>query len=251
VNVLTVSEVDVFYGEFQALAGVSLEVNLGETVAIIGANGAGKTTLLRAIAGVLKPARGQVVYRGVSIVGQPAHALCRRGIAMVPEGRAIFPSLSAAENLAMGNYSGRKGRWTLSAVYALFPSLKERAGVPGMLLSGGEQQMLAIGRALMSNPDLILMDEISLGLAPLLVKELYRVVREITLAGTTVVLVEQDVSRSLQAADRVYCLLEGRVSLHGSTSALGHEQISKAYFGVETTPFHLRRVVSKEPDAMD
>jgi branched-chain amino acid transport system ATP-binding protein len=207
-------------------------VNLGETVAIIGANGAGKTTLLRAIAGVLTPKRGQIVYRGASIVGQPAHTLCRQGIAMVPEGRAIFPSLSVAENLVMGAFSGRKGGWTLRGVYDLFPILKERANVQGTLLSGGEQQMLAIGRALMSNPDLILMDEISLGLAPLLVKELYRVVREIAEAGTTVVIVEQDVSRSLQAADRVYCLLEGRVSLYGSPSELGHEEISKAYFGV-------------------
>jgi branched-chain amino acid transport system ATP-binding protein len=232
VNVLTVSGTDVFYGEFQALTDVSVEVNTGEMVAIIGANGAGKTTLLRAIAGVLTPRRGQIVYRGESIVGQPAYGLCRRGIAMVPEGRVIFPSLSVEENLAVGAYSGRKGRWTASAVYALFPILKERARVAGTNLSGGEQQMLAIGRALMSNPDLILMDEISLGLAPLLVKELYRVVREVAAAGTTVVLVEQDVSRSLQVADRVYCLLEGRVSLSGRPSGLTHEQISRAYFGV-------------------
>jgi branched-chain amino acid transport system ATP-binding protein len=232
VNVLTVSEADVFYGEFQALSGVSLEVDLGETVAIIGANGAGKTTLLRAIAGALTPRRGQIVYRGGSIVGQPAYALCRRGIAMVPEGRAVFPSLNVEENLAVGAYAGRKGRWTLNVIYQLFPLLKQRASLPGTQLSGGEQQMLAIGRALMSNPDLILMDEISLGLAPLLVKELYRVVREIAEAGTTVVIVEQDVSRSLQAANRVYCLLEGRVSLHGPPSELTHDQISKAYFGV-------------------
>jgi len=230
--VLTVSETDVFYGEFQALFGVNLRVDLGETVAIIGANGAGKTTLLRAISGMLKPKRGQITHRGASIVGQPAHALCGRGISMVPEGRAIFPSLSAEENLAVGAYSGRKGRWTANAIYELFPLLKERARVQGTNLSGGEQQMLAIGRALMSNPDLILMDEISLGLAPLIVKELYRVVREIAKAETTVVLVEQDVSRSLQAADRVYCLLEGRVSLEGRPADLMHEQISKAYFGI-------------------
>jgi branched-chain amino acid transport system ATP-binding protein len=232
VNALSVSGVDVFYGEFQALAGVSLEVDLGETVAIIGANGAGKTTLLRAIAGALTPKRGQIVYQGESIIGRPAYDLCQRGIAMVPEGRAIFPSLSVAENLAVGAYSRRAGRWTARAIYDLFPILKERARVPGTALSGGEQQMLAIGRALMSNPDLVLMDEISLGLAPLLVKELYRVVREIAEAGATVVLVEQDVSRSLQVADRVYCLLEGKVSLHGQPSELAHEQISKAYFGV-------------------
>jgi branched-chain amino acid transport system ATP-binding protein len=232
VNVLTVSAVDVFYGEFQALVGVGLEVDRGETVAIIGANGAGKTTLLRAIAGALRPQGGQIVYRGESIVGQPAYALCRRGIALVPEGRAIFPSLSVEENLAVGEFSGRQGRWTLSDIYTLFPILQARAKLPGTYLSGGEQQMLAIGRALMSNPDLILMDEISLGLAPLIVKELYRVVRLIVEAGTTVVVVEQDVARSLQVADRVYCLLEGRVSLHGRPAELAHEQILQAYFGV-------------------
>jgi branched-chain amino acid transport system ATP-binding protein len=232
VGVLTVSDLDVFYGEFQALSGVSLEVGAGETVAIIGANGAGKTTLLRAIAGALTPRRGQIEYQGQSILGQPAYALCRRGISMVPEGRAIFPSLSVEENLNVGAYARRKGRWAVSGVYQLFPNLKERAHTPGALLSGGEQQMLAIGRALMSNPDVILMDEISLGLAPLLVKELYRVVREIAEAGTTVVIVEQDVSRSLQVAQRVYCLLEGWVSLHGRPSEMAHDDISRAYFGV-------------------
>lgn len=231
-NVLNVSEVDVFYDEFQALFEVSLEVNAGEIVAIIGANGAGKTTLLRAIAGVLNPRRGQITHRTSVIAGRPSHDLCRLGISMVPEGRAIFPSLSVAENLAIGAYTKRKGKWTLNAIYELFPILKERAKALGTNLSGGEQQMLAIGRALMSNPDLILMDEISLGLAPLIVQEIYRVVHQIAQTETTVVLVEQDVSRSLQAAQRVYCLLEGRVTLHGRPSELTHEQISKAYFGV-------------------
>lgn len=229
---LRVTDADVFYGEFQALFGVHVEVDEGETVAIIGANGAGKTTLLRTIAGALTPKRGAIAHRGESIVGQPVHALCRRGIAMAPEGRAIFPSLSVEDNLIVGAYSGRKGAWTLDTVQALFPILKRRAKLPGTSLSGGEQQMLAIARALMSNPDVILMDEISLGLAPLIVKELYRVVRRIAEAGTTVVIVEQDVSRSLQVADRVYCLLEGRVSLHGRPAELTHDQISKAYFGV-------------------
>jgi branched-chain amino acid transport system ATP-binding protein len=232
VQALSINDADVFYDEFQALFGVNVEVNIGETVAIIGANGAGKTTLLRTIAGALRPARGRVVHRGESIVGQPVHALCRRGISMVPEGRAIFPSLSVEENLSVGAYAKRRGSWTRDAVYDLFPILKQRAKLSGISLSGGEQQMLAIGRALMSNPDVILMDEISLGLAPLIVKELYRVVRQIAEAGTTVVFVEQDVSRSLQVADRVYCLLEGRVSLHGRPAELSHEQISKAYFGV-------------------
>lgn len=231
-NLLTVSETDVFYDEFQALFGVSLEVNVGETIAIIGANGAGKTTLLRAIAGVLTPKRGQIIYRGESIVGQPVHALSRRGISLVPEGRTIFPSLSVEENLAIGSYAQRKGWWNKDRVYELFPILKERMRVRGTYLSGGEQQMLAIGRALMNNPDLILMDEISLGLAPFIVKELYRVVRLIASAETTIILVEQDVSRSLRVANRVYCLLEGRVSLQGEPANLAHEQISSAYFGV-------------------
>jgi branched-chain amino acid transport system ATP-binding protein len=232
VALLALAQVDVFYGEFQALFGVSLEVHQAETVAIIGANGAGKTTLLRAIAGALVPRRGQIEYRGQSILRQPAYSTCRLGIALVPEGRAIFPSLSVAENLAVGAYTGRKGPWTAAAIYQLFPILRERANYAGTLLSGGEQQMLAIGRALMSNPDLILMDEISLGLAPLLVKELYRVVRAVAQAGTTIVVVEQDVSRSLRVADHVYCLLEGRVSLHGRPKDLTHGQVTQAYFGL-------------------
>ncbi len=231
-NALTVNNLQVFYGEFQALFNISLDVNVGETVAIIGANGAGKTTLLRTIAGALKPAHGEIVYRGSSIVGQPAYALSKRGIALVPEGRKIFPSLTVQENLTLGAFGGRKGQWTLEKIFALFPVLQERANIAGIDMSGGEQQMLAISRALMSNPDLILMDEISLGLAPVIVQGLYRVVRSIAREGTTVVIVEQDVTRSLQVADRVYCLLEGRVSLQGKPSELKREDISKAYFGV-------------------
>lgn len=229
---LAVHEVEVFYGEFQALFGVSLEVGVGETVAIIGSNGAGKTTLLYAIAGVLTPKRGEIRYRGESILRKPAYELSRRGISLVPEGRKIFPSLTVEENLSLGAYSKRPGPWNVSAIYDLFPVLQERAHAPGINLSGGQQQMLAIGRALMNNPDLILMDEISLGLAPLVVKELYRVVRLIADAGTTVVLVEQDVSRALQIAGQVYCLLEGRVSLWGRPAELSQAQISAAYFGV-------------------
>lgn len=229
---LRVSEVDVYYDEFQALFNVSLDVIAGEIVAIIGANGAGKTTLLRSIAGVLTPKRGHISHRDQMIAGSSAHELCRLGISMVPEGRLIFPSLTVAENLAIGGFTKRTGRWNAKAIYHLFPILKDRSKVMGTNLSGGEQQMLAIGRALMSNPELILMDEISLGLAPLIVRDLYRVVRLIAQNETTVVLVEQDVSRSLQAADRVYCLLEGRVTLQGKPSELTHEQISKAYFGV-------------------
>ena len=231
-NVLRVSEIEVFYGQFQALFGVSLEVEAGETVAIIGANGAGKTTLLCTIAGALAPRRGDIVYQGQSVAGQPAYALSQQGVALVPEGRKIFPSLTVEENLLIGAYRGRPGPWNLTTVYSLFPMLKERAGISGIDLSGGQQQMLAIGRALMSNPDLLLMDEISLGLAPIVVKELYAVVEKISQAGTTVILVEQDVSRGLKAANRVYCLLEGKVSLAGRPAELTPDQISRAYFGL-------------------
>jgi branched-chain amino acid transport system ATP-binding protein len=231
-NVLTIEGLESFYGELQALFGVDLYVEQGETVAIIGANGAGKTTLLRTISGVLAPRRGRVLYLGVPITGLPAYAVARRGVAMVPEGRKIFSSLSVEENLRVGAYGGRAGPWNLEAVYRLFPILKERAHFPGIDLSGGQQQMLAIGRALMGNPELLLMDEISLGLAPKIVKELYGVVATIAREGTTVVIVEQDTSRSMEVADRVYCLLEGQVSLQGRPAELGQEQIARAYFGV-------------------
>ncbi|MBO9343007.1 MAG: ABC transporter ATP-binding protein [Roseiflexus sp.] len=229
---LVVDAIETFYGEFQALFGVSIEVAEGETVAIIGANGAGKTTLLRTIAGVLRPRSGRVIYRGMRIDGHPAHAIVRRGISMVPEGRKIFPSLSVRDNLLIGQQSRRKGPWNLERVFTLFPVLRDRARFSGIDLSGGQQQMLAIGRALMSNPDLVLMDEISLGLAPVIVRELYDTVQEITRTGTTVIIVEQDVTRSLQVADRVYCLLEGAISLSGRPAELSREQISRAYFGV-------------------
>jgi branched-chain amino acid transport system ATP-binding protein len=229
---LLVENVEVFYGEFQALFGVSLEVEQGQTVTVIGANGAGKTTLMRAICGMLTPKTGRIVYKGEAISGQAPYCLNQKGIAMVPEGRLIFPSLSVEENLKIGAYRQRAGMWDLAGVYELFPVLKERARVGGTDLSGGQQQMLAIGRALMSNPDLILMDEISLGLAPIIVKELYGVVEKIAQAGTTVILVEQDVSRGIKAASHVYCLLEGKVSLSGSPDAISQQDVSRAYFGV-------------------
>jgi branched-chain amino acid transport system ATP-binding protein len=231
-NALSVQNIDVFYGEFQALYQVSIEIEQGQTVAIIGANGAGKTTLMRAICGALKPAHGRIVYNGNSIAGQPAYVLSRSGIAMVPEERKIFPSLTVEENLKIGAYNTRKGMWTLERIYELFPILKERSRNGGTQLSGGQQQMLAIGRALMNNPDLILMDEISLGLAPIVVKELYRVVHEISQSGVTVILVEQDVSQGMKIADYIYCLLEGRVSLAGDPGGFEMEDISRAYFGV-------------------
>lgn len=230
--VLKVDNIEAFYGEFQALFGVSIEVEQGETVAIIGANGAGKTTLMRTIAGQLIPATGDVMYRGESTGQKTAFEINQLGVAMVPEGRKIFPSLTVEENLQIGGYAKRSGQWTLDKVYELFPILKERRNNGGTDLSGGQQQMVAIGRALMSNPDLILMDEISLGLAPIIVRDIYRIVREIASTGTTILLVEQDVNRGLQEADRVYCMLEGKVSLSGKPSELSREAISKAYFGI-------------------
>jgi branched-chain amino acid transport system ATP-binding protein len=230
--VLRVDSIDVFYGQFQALFGISLQIMPSEIVAVIGANGAGKTTLLRAISGMLKPASGKITFKGQDITRKPAFKLNQLGIAMVPEGRKIFPSLSTEENLKIGAYSGRQGTWTLPKIYALFPMLQELAHLGGTDLSGGQQQMVAIGRALMSNPDLILMDEISLGLAPIVVNELYEVVHKITAAGATVILVEQDVSRGMKEARRVYCLLEGKISLESSTESLTREEVSRAYFGV-------------------
>jgi len=231
-SLLTVDSIAVFYDEFQALFDVSIEVNQGETIAIVGANGAGKSTLMRSIAGALAPTSGSIHYAGSNITGQPAYALNKLGIALVPEGRKIFPSLSVEENLTIGGYTQRKGQWTLEAVYKLFPILQERRHISGTDLSGGQQQMVAIGRSLMSNPALILLDELSLGLAPIVVNDIYRTVRQIAEAGTTIILVEQDVNRGLQEADRVYCLLEGKVSLSGQSSKLSQGAISKAYFGI-------------------
>jgi branched-chain amino acid transport system ATP-binding protein len=229
---LLIENIEVFYGEFQALFGVSLEVAQGETVAIIGANGAGKTTLMCTICGMLTPKTGRILYRGDVISGQTPYRLNEKGITMVPEGRRIFPSLTVEENLKIGAYRQRRGMWDLDKIYKLFPALKERSRIGGTDLSGGQQQMLAIGRALMSNPDLILLDEISLGLAPIIVKELYSVVSRIAESGTTVILVEQDVGRGLKAADHVYCLLEGKVSLEGSPGDISQQDVARAYFGV-------------------
>lgn len=230
--VLKVDNIDVFYGEFQALFGMSMEVNQGETIAIIGSNGAGKSTLMRSIAGSLTPTTGSITYHETRTTEKTAYEMNKMGVALVPEGRKIFPSLSVEENLKIGAYSQRDGRWNLDSVYKLFPILKERRTNGGTDLSGGQQQMVALGRALMSNPDLILMDEISLGLAPIIVKEIYQVVREIAQTGTTVILVEQDVNRGLRESDRFYCLLEGRVSLAGNPADVSKTDISKAYFGV-------------------
>lgn len=220
------------YGDFQALFGVDLEVGSGETIAIIGANGAGKTTAMRSITGMLSVASDQVMHEGDAIGGMEPFDIVRRGIAMVPEGRQIFPSLSVEENLLIGAEVGRKGRWKLETVYGLFPVLAERRRHGGTDLSGGQQQMVAIGRALMANPSLLLCDELSLGLAPIVIRDIYEALPVIKAEGASVIVVEQDIRQALAVADRVYCLQEGRVSLSGRPADLTQDQITAAYFGM-------------------
>lgn len=221
-----------FYGDFQALFGVDFEIAQGEIVAMIGANGAGKSTFLKTVAGLLRTRREAVTFEGEPIGGLPAGKIVQRGVALVPEGRRLFPSLSVEENLLMGAYARRGGPWHLETVFELFPILEEKRRNPGTALSGGQQQMVAIGRALMSNPKLLICDEISLGLAPIVVKEIYDTLPKVCAGGLTVIIVEQDVSVAQRVSNRLYCLQEGRVTLSGSSQALSREQISQAYFGV-------------------
>ena len=231
---LDVSGLDAWYGDFQALFDVSISVGEGEVVAIIGANGAGKSTLLRTIAGLQPRTTGSLTFDGAALAGVPAHRRVALGISLVPEGRRIFPSLSVEENLLVGAQPSRPGSWTVPAVLELFPLLGDKRRRGGSQLSGGEQQALAIGRGLMANPRLLLLDEVSLGLAPIVVRRIYEALPAIRAAGTTVVVVEQDIGQALRAADRVYCLLEGRVALEGVPAELDRDQIATAYFGVRT-----------------
>ena len=221
-----------WYGDFQALFGIDFELHANEVVAVIGANGAGKSTLMKSIAGVLSNPPGGVVHGGRPVGDWPAHRIARHGIAMVPEGRQLFPSLSTEENLIIGGQVGRPGPWSLDAVYDLFPALRQRRNTPSTALSGGQQQMVAIGRALMSNPEIILFDEISLGLAPIVINDIYAALPSIIGEGVSAVIVEQDISRALSVSDRTYCLMEGRVSLRGASAALSREAVNQAYFGI-------------------
>jgi len=221
-----------FYGDFQALYGIDLRLEEGETLAIIGANGAGKSTFLKAITGLLAAAPDSVVFAGRPIGGLPVAEIVRLGISLVPEGRRLFPSLSVEENLLIGAYGRRDGGyWSLPRIYDLFPALMQRRHVPSHALSGGEQQMTAIGRALMSNPRVLLCDEISLGLAPVVIRSIYAALPRIKASGAGVILVEQDIVQALQAANRVYCFQEGRMSLEGRPAELSRDQIHIAYFG--------------------
>ena len=231
-RLLTVRALDAHYGDFQALFGIAMEVAAGEIVAVIGANGAGKSTLLKCIAGAMPARHDAIVFDGVSIGGAPAHAVLARGIALVPEGRRLFPSLTVEENLLIGGHLGRPGAWNLARIYRLFPMLAERAHLPSTALSGGQQQMAAIGRALMSNPRLLLCDEISLGLAPIVIRDIYARLPEVVAEGLSLVIVEQDIVQALKIASHVYCLQEGRVALEGEAASLTREKISAAYFGV-------------------
>jgi branched-chain amino acid transport system ATP-binding protein len=221
-----------FYGDAQALFGIDFTLQPGELVAIIGANGAGKSTFMKALTGLVSTRAEQVRFNGEPIGGLRPGDIVKRGLALVPEGRRLFPSLSVEENLKMGAFAGRAGPWNLDRLYGLFPILAQKRRLPATSLSGGQQQMVAIGRALMSNPSLLLCDELSLGLAPIVIREIYDAMPAITAEGMTVVIVEQDVAMARQVSSRIYCFQEGRVSLQGLSSELSREQISKAYFGV-------------------
>ena len=230
---LEISGLTAHYGDFQALFGVDLTLEAGQTVAIIGANGAGKTTLMRAITGIAKVTAGSILLNGTEMSRRAAPDILTAGIAMVPEGRKLFPSLTVEENLRIGAHARQgNGFWTLERLYTLFPILRERRDHPGTALSGGQQQMVAIGRALMSNPTVLLCDELSLGLAPVVIREIYAAFPTIRESGTSIIVVEQDIGQALKVADHVHCMMEGRVTLSGRPADLSREAIHDAYFGV-------------------
>jgi branched-chain amino acid transport system ATP-binding protein len=228
---LEVAGLDVFYGDFQALFGVSMSVTRGGAIALVGANGAGKTTLLRTIAGAQAPASGSVRYDGSDITAAPPHRRISRGIALVPEGRKLFPSLTVEENIQVGAAAAASGAWPLDRIYGAFPMIARRRRQRAFTLSGGEQQAVAIARALASGPSLLLLDEISLGLAPLVVGELYETLAGLRSAGATLVIVEQDLRRAMDACDHLICLLEGRVALAAPVAGVSRDEVVAAYFG--------------------
>ena len=229
---LKVDRLEAFYGDFQALYGLDLALLPGQIVAIIGANGAGKSTLLNTIVGLNSSRRDAITFDGEQIGGKPPYEIVAKGIALVPEGRKLFPSLSVEENLVIGGQVKRPGTWSLSRIFELFPVLSERRRSPVTELSGGQQQMVAIGRALMSNPKLLLCDELSLGLAPIVVREIYVQMRSIVAGGMSAIIVEQDIGQALKIANYVYCMLEGRIVLEGAAKSLTRQSIAAAYFGV-------------------
>ena len=229
---LRVEALDVRHGFLQAVREVTFEIAEGTTLALVGANGAGKTTMLRAIAGAHLPHAGRVLFDGVDVTRIPAHRRVKLGIALVPEGRHLFPGLTVGENLLVAAGTGRAGEWTVDAVVEAFPILQPLLKRRASSLSGGEQQATAIGRGLMANPRLLLLDEVSLGLAPVAVEGVYASLTRLITSGATVVIVEQDLRRAMSVADRVMCLLEGRIVLEGDAAGLTREEITDAYFGL-------------------
>jgi branched-chain amino acid transport system ATP-binding protein len=232
VSVLEVESLEVRHGLLQAVREVSFQLGEGETLALVGANGAGKSSLLRAIAGASPISAGRVVFRGEDVSSEPAHRRLRRGIALVPEGRRLFADLTVEENLLVARDHGRPGPWDVASISEAFPLIGKRLNQPAGNLSGGEQQATAIGRALMSNPRLLLLDEVSLGLAPVAIEDVYRSLSTVLERGTTVVIVEQDLARALAVAGPVLCMLEGRIVLSGQSRELTREQVTEAYFGL-------------------
>ncbi len=233
---LEVRDLTVHHGQLRALSGVSLSVSAGEIYAMIGANGAGKSTLLRAIAGLNRPTSGSVWFDGADVTRLRPERRAKAGLVMVPEGRRLFASLTVAENLQVGAAYARPGPWTIERVYELFGWMRDRRGQRAEQLSGGEQQAVAIGRALVANPRVLLLDELSLGLAPVVVRRIYAVLPELLASGVTILLVEQDVSQALRVASHIHCLLEGRTTLQGLPGDLAAEQIEAAYFGLAAAP---------------
>jgi len=231
-SALSIRNLNLHHGLLHAVRDVSLEIASGEVVTLVGANGAGKTTLLRAIAGAHAPSSGAMMLDGKDITTIPAHRRVGMGVALVPEGRRLFTQMSVEENLELGRMSGRPGPWTIDKVIETFPNLDARRKARAGTLSGGEQQATAIGRALMSNPSVLLLDEVSLGLSPIAVERLYDSLGALMKSGTTILLVEQDLTRAMRAASRVVCMLEGRIVLEGATTNLPREKVTEAYFGL-------------------
>jgi branched-chain amino acid transport system ATP-binding protein len=235
-SLLDIEDLSARHGLLEAVRGVGFSVEAGETLAIVGANGAGKTTMLRTIAGAHAIASGRISFRGEDISHRPAHRRCASGLALVPEGRRLFGQMTVEENLLLARMAGRTGGWTFDRVMESFPNLQSRRKSKCAHLSGGEQQATAIGRALMTNPDLLILDEVSLGLSPLVVGNVYKQLSGLMKSGVTIILVEQDLNRALSVADRVICMLEGRIVLAGATSSLSHDDVTCAYFGLGHRP---------------
>jgi branched-chain amino acid transport system ATP-binding protein len=230
-TLLEIKDLKAGYGPITALFGINLTLNEGDTLALIGANGAGKTTLLRVVTGLIVPNYGVIQYKDKNIGGCAPHKIASMGISMVPEGRRLFSSLTVEENLIMGACTNRKGDWTLEKVYKLFPILKNFRNRMASILSGGQQQMVAVGRALMANPRLLLCDELSLGLAPVIVKDIYKTLETVTKSGVSLIIVEQDINQAIASSDNFLCMREGEIVLSGTKESADRAEIAQAYFG--------------------